>query len=145
MVPDLIWAHDFFGPQEIWATGKVVPTWKCYVTIFMQGPNPLELKLLRAQICWGPKKSGAQMRPGTISVIAIKCGYVIYGWLPSHSTRPYKTRPISWFKSQDFRPSCKIDSQQTYNIKKSKVVEKSQKRVILHKGSQFSWFKKQRV
>ena len=57
----------------------------------------------------------------------LKCAYVIYGWPHSHFARPYKTWPISWFKSQNFRPSCKVNSQQTYNIKKSKVVEKSQK------------------
>ena len=44
----------------------------------MQGSNFLGLKLLRAQIFWGPKKSGTQKRPGNISVIALKCGYVIY-------------------------------------------------------------------
>ena len=25
MVPDLIWAPDFFGPQEIWALRNLVP------------------------------------------------------------------------------------------------------------------------
>ena len=46
--------------------------------IFMQGPNVLGPKFLGAQISclgdqipWGPKKSGAQMRLGTISVIVL--------------------------------------------------------------------------
>ena len=57
--------------------------------------------------------------------------------LHSHFTRPYKTWPISWFKSQDFRSSCKVNSQQTYNIKKSKVVEKSQKESFCIKAANF--------
>ena len=75
MVPDLIWAPrnlvpEKFGPREIWAPQKLVPALKCYIMIFMQGPKFLVLKVLRAQISWGPKTLGDQMRPGTISVIA---------------------------------------------------------------------------
>ena len=81
MVPDLIWAFDFFGPQgyrsprnlvpekfgsqEIWAPRNLAT-----IMIFMQEPNFPAPKFPRAQISWGPKKSGAQMRLGTISVIA---------------------------------------------------------------------------
>ena len=67
--------------------------------------------------------------------------------LHSHFTRPYKTWPISWFKSQDLRSSCKVYSQQTYNVRRQKLLKKAKKsrkitkRVILHKGGQFSWFK----
>jgi hypothetical protein len=52
MVPNLILTPDFFGPHH--------------------GPNFLGPKFLGAQISQVPKKSGAQMRSGTISVIAIQ-------------------------------------------------------------------------
>ena len=71
MFPDLIWTPDFFGLREIWAPRKLVPALKCYKMIFMHGPNFSGPKLLRDQIFWGPKKPGAQMRSGTISVMTI--------------------------------------------------------------------------
>ena len=56
-----------FGPWEIWVPRSLGPTWKSHVMIFVQGPILLGLIFLRDK---GPKKSGAQMRLGTISVIA---------------------------------------------------------------------------
>jgi hypothetical protein len=62
MVPDLIWAPDFFGPQEIWSPSSLVPKkfgtremwsqeiWSQYENgsiIFMRGSNFL-----------GPKSQG---------------------------------------------------------------------------------------
>ena len=86
MVPDLILGPDFFGPQEIWSPRISGPAWNLHVMIFMRGPNFLGTKFLGNQIFWGPnffrskflkdqiswgsKKSGAQMRLGTISDIA---------------------------------------------------------------------------
>jgi hypothetical protein len=59
MVPNLIWAPDFFGPQEIWSPHKN------HHMAFSCGAQTSW-----AQISQGPKKSGAQMRPGPISGIA---------------------------------------------------------------------------
>jgi len=73
MVPNLIWAPEFFGPQEIWAPRnlgpkKIEPLMKIITWLFHVGHK--FFKVLGAQISCGPKKSGAQMRLGTISVIA---------------------------------------------------------------------------
>ena len=38
MVPNLIWAPDFFDLQEIWAPRSLVPH-EMNVMIFMRGPN----------------------------------------------------------------------------------------------------------
>ena len=72
MVPNLIWAPDFFGPREIWAPRNsgpknVGPCMKMPYIDFHAGTN-----FLGTHISRGPKKSGAQMRLGTISVIAPK-------------------------------------------------------------------------
>ena len=61
-----------FGPWEVWAQRNLLPAWNSLYSIFMQGPTFLGPKFLRDQISWGPKKSGAQMRSGTISVTASK-------------------------------------------------------------------------
>ena len=73
MVPNLIWAPDFFGPQDIWSPRNLGPEkfgpqecWSLhedakYIMIFMQGINYSGPKFLRDQISWGPKMSGAQM------------------------------------------------------------------------------------
>ena len=67
MVPDLIWAPDCFGPQEIWFPRNLVlkkfglPEIWATIMIFMQEPNFPAPKFPSAQISWGPKKSGAQM------------------------------------------------------------------------------------
>ena len=63
MVPDLIWAPDFFGPEKL----KLREIWSLHENHYMAFSWP---KFLRAQISWGPKMSGAQMRLGTISVTA---------------------------------------------------------------------------
>ena len=79
MVPDLIWAPDFFGPQEIWAPKgwspqNLLPPKYCHIMIFIRGPNFVGPKFVGAQISWGPNFSGTKkMRSGTISVIAEKC------------------------------------------------------------------------
>ena len=49
-----------FGPWGIWAPPKLVPALKCYIIIYMQGPNFSGPKLLRAQISWGPNFSGTK-------------------------------------------------------------------------------------
>ena len=80
MVPDLIWAPDFFGPQEIWSPRSMAPHepyddfhagLKFLGDQISKGPNLLGPKSLRAQTCCELKNSWAQMRLGTISVIAI--------------------------------------------------------------------------
>ena len=87
MVPDLIWAPDFFGPQEIWSLRNLGPTkvGSCMKMLYndfharinflgaqtSRGPNFLGPKFIGDQISWGPKKSGAQMSSGTISVIIL--------------------------------------------------------------------------
>ena len=81
MVPDFIWAPDFLGPREIRSPRNLGPTkvgscMKMLCNDFhagikflwaqtFQGPNFSGTKFLG-----GPKKTGAQMRPRTISVIA---------------------------------------------------------------------------
>ena len=50
-----------FSPWEIWAPRMSVSAWICYKMIFMEGLNFSGPKFLRAQISWGPKKSGAQL------------------------------------------------------------------------------------
>ena len=81
MVPNLIWAPDFFGPQEIWAPRTLVPkkyrpreNWSLnenhHLAFSCWGTNFWGPKILGAQISWSPKKSGDQMRSGAISVIA---------------------------------------------------------------------------
>ena len=81
-----------FGPREIWSPRNlghrkfdpknVGPCMKMPYNDFhvgtkflgaqiFQGPNFLGTKFLRDQISWGPKKSGAQMRTRTISVLAL--------------------------------------------------------------------------
>ena len=83
IVPYLIWAPDFFGPQEIWALHE-----KHYIAFSCRdqiswSPNYFGPNFLRAQISWRPKKSGAQMGSGTISVIAFFCPIVsIFFFLP---------------------------------------------------------------
>ena len=59
-----------FGLWLFWSLKNLVlKSWFLHenaISWFHAGP-----KLLRDQISWGPKKSGAQMRPWTISVTAI--------------------------------------------------------------------------
>ena len=86
MVPDHIWAPDFFGPREIWTqrslvpergTKKFVSSMKIITWLFHAGPKLLGTKISRGpnflgpkiQISQAPKKLGVQMRSGTISVI----------------------------------------------------------------------------
>ena len=84
MVPNLIWAPEFLGPHKIWALRNLGPkkaSFEKAMTTFMRGPYFLGTKFLGAQISQGtnfvgPKKSGSQMRLGTISVIAIKLNLV---------------------------------------------------------------------
>ena len=82
MVPDHIWAPDFFGPQEIWALGnlgagkfgscmKIIIVAKFLGAQISWEPNFSGTKFLGDLYPWGPKKSKAQMRSGTISVLAI--------------------------------------------------------------------------
>ena len=74
MVPDFIWASDFFGPQEIWSPRNLAPekfgprmriiiwpdpAFSCRDQVSW-GPNLSETKFCGAQISRGPKKSGAQ-------------------------------------------------------------------------------------
>ena len=67
--PNLIWTSEIFGSWKIWAPRMLVPAWKCHVMIFKR-------RLLGTQISRGPKKSGAQMRLGTISVTALyQCAF----------------------------------------------------------------------
>ena len=74
MVPDLIWAPDFFGPWEIWAPRNLSPkkfgpweiwaprsldtAWKSCVMVFMRATIFLGLIFLGDQISWGPKVRG---------------------------------------------------------------------------------------
>ena len=71
MVPNLIWAPDFFGPQEIWSPKnlgcKKFGPWE----IWTPHKNHYMAFSCRGQIYRGPKKSGAQMRMGTISAVAL--------------------------------------------------------------------------
>ena len=55
MVPDLIWAPDIFGSQEIWSPRNLGPKKFGYGN-FYEGT-----KIFRDQFYWGPKKSWAQM------------------------------------------------------------------------------------
>jgi hypothetical protein len=60
MVPNHVWAPNFFGPKEIWSLHE----------------NHYMAFLCRDQVSWGqnfsgPKKSGAQKRLATISVIVV--------------------------------------------------------------------------
>ena len=74
--PNLIWTSEIFGSWKIWAPRMLVPAWKCHVMIFKRRLNFLGTKFLGDQISWGPKKSGAQMRLGTISVTALyQCAF----------------------------------------------------------------------
>ena len=81
MVSDLIWAPDFFGPQEIWSLRNLVPKKfdprvKFITWLFHAGPKLLRdqiscllgLKFLGDQKIQGPKYSGAKIRSWTISV-----------------------------------------------------------------------------
>ena len=102
LVPELIWAPDFFGPQEIWALRNLGPRkfgpgeiWAPEIwSPHLFGPREIwalrnagskkfgrRIKkpcdgsqagnnFLGTHISWGPKKSGAQMRLGTIPVTA---------------------------------------------------------------------------
>ena len=57
-----------FGLLEVWTQRNSVPSWNCHM-IFLRGLNFLRLKFHGAQISLGPKKWGAQMRSGTISIL----------------------------------------------------------------------------
>ena len=75
-VPDLIWAPDFFGPQEIWTPRNlgpknVGPCMKLPYDDFHAGTKFLEAQMSRGPNFLGTKKLRAQMRSGTISVIAL--------------------------------------------------------------------------
>ena len=61
MVPDLIWAPDFFGSLEIWSPSKFGPFIKKPCDDFRLGTKFIGSILLGAQIFRGPKKSGAQI------------------------------------------------------------------------------------
>ena len=76
MVPDLIWASDFFGPQEIWSPKQFGPQEIWY-------PRNVVTRNLVSVWKWlnnfhvgikfpGAQKSGAQMISRTISVTALK-------------------------------------------------------------------------
>ena len=54
MVPDLIWAPDFFGLREIWNRRSLDKIRKSHMMIFMRGPNFLAPIYLRDQTSWGP-------------------------------------------------------------------------------------------
>jgi hypothetical protein len=61
MVPDLIWAPDFFGPQEIWSLRNLVPKKFGPKEVWSLCENAVQrLFSRRDQISWGPKKSGAK-------------------------------------------------------------------------------------
>ena len=73
MVPDLIWAPDFFGSQEIWSPDFHGGT-KFIQDQVSRGPNFSGIKFLedqisRGSIFLGTKNVGAQMRLRAISVI----------------------------------------------------------------------------
>ena len=77
MVPDHVWAPEFFGPQEIWSPRNLChekfgpsEVWSLHENHYMA--FYAGTKLLGAQIYRGPKKSRAQMRSGTISVRTAK-------------------------------------------------------------------------
>ena len=112
MVPDLIWASDFFGPQEIWFPRNLVPEkfgpcMKKPYNDFHAGTKFLGSIFRRDQTSWGKisrgqTKLGAQMRLGTISVRAIYntqkkrlfTQIVVSAWL------------ITYFGNFDFRFFC---------------------------------------
>ena len=55
MVPDLIWAPDFFGPQEIWSPSKFGPSIKKPCDDFRVGT-----KFIGVHTSWGPNFSGTK-------------------------------------------------------------------------------------
>ena len=63
MVPDRIWASNFFGSQEIWSTRYLFPKKMPYMD-FHAGPSFLEPKFLGSQTSWGTKFPGAQKSQG---------------------------------------------------------------------------------
>ena len=102
MSPDFFWSpwnlgFDKFWPQEIWVPRNLIlmkfgPRRKIIIrhlyagTKFVEaqtswGPNFLRTKFLGDQISRGPKKSGAKMRSGTISVTAVLGRWNIWGRL----------------------------------------------------------------
>ena len=68
MVPDLIWAPDFFGPQEIWAPWNLGPVkfgpreiWSLHENYYIAFSCRNQLtKFLGDQISWGPNFSGTK-------------------------------------------------------------------------------------
>ena len=65
------WSLISFGPWEIWSPHKkYCMTFSCKYQISL-GQIFSETKFLANQISWGPKKSGVQMRSGTILVKVI--------------------------------------------------------------------------
>ena len=64
MVPNLIWAPDFFGPQEIWPQRNLGPKkfggpcMKMHMMIFMLRPNISGTKFLGTKIARGPNFLG---------------------------------------------------------------------------------------
>ena len=46
MVPFIIWAPAFFGPQKIWFPRMLVPAWKCHIMSFMRVLNFLGPRFL---------------------------------------------------------------------------------------------------
>ena len=82
MVPDLIWAPDFFGPREIWPWRNLVTkkfvwqeSWSLHEKMpyneFHAGTKFLEAQIHRGQNFLGSKKVRAHMISENISVIAI--------------------------------------------------------------------------
>ena len=75
MVPDLIWTPDFlFVPEKSvlkkFKPKKVGSCMKVLYNDFHAGTKFLSAQTSQGPNFLGPKKSGAQMRPGTISVTA---------------------------------------------------------------------------
>ena len=71
MVPDLIWAPDFFDPQEIWAPRnlgpkKLGPCIKMPYIDFHAGS-----KLLGVQLSWGPNFLGTKKDEGPKEILAL--------------------------------------------------------------------------
>ena len=74
MVPNLIWAPDFFGPREIWSPRSLVPKkfgprMKIITWLFLAGP-----KLLWAQISQGPNEIGDHFSYIDIKDVALVVG-----------------------------------------------------------------------
>ena len=109
--PPEVWSLRNIGPEKIGPFTKIITDLSCEAKLLWdqicRGPNILWPKVLGTQISWGPKKSGDQMRLGTISVTSSfkarsRFDFLRWAFKPPTVNLSLISVAINWINSQYF-------------------------------------------